>query len=74
MTNDKVMVLNPDLWPARPLLPLMKKQGDGSINDCGYLKEGHGLKVFLGNILLPETGQSENYNDLKSLLTQWRID
>jgi len=52
MSDDRAraMIANPDHWPHRPKLPLMRQFGAGSLVDCGYLVEGHGLTVFIGNI------------------------
>ena len=72
--RERSMIDKPDHWPHRPKLPLMRRLGDGSLADCGYLVEGHGLTVFIGNILLPPTGMTELYADLDGLLARWRID
>jgi hypothetical protein len=74
--TEREMIASPELWAQRPKLPLIKRQPSGQmlLEDCGYLVEGCGLTVFIGNILLPTTGQSRGYKTIETLLAEWRVD
>jgi hypothetical protein len=69
------MIGRPLDWPAYPKLPLIRRGGDASIEDCGYLwAHGEKLTVYLGNILLAPTGEVEKFATVDALLAKWQID
>jgi hypothetical protein len=76
--SDAGFAADPNYWPRWPLLPLVER-GTGR---AGFLVDGQGPRVFVGNVVSLALGASTplsdlptvDYPDLGAVVEAWRID
>jgi len=77
--QDTDFICRPERWPAYPLLPLKKVNGNFGDDDfCGYIIDGEPLTIVFGNIFGPDgsplAGTKKIYESLDLLLSEYMVD
>jgi hypothetical protein len=82
MEKDLNFMRNPDLWPAWPFLPLVKRQSEPSEMRCGYMLctstsgANKDPSVYIGYIFdaNPHSDEKKTYDTFEKVAEEWRVD
>ena len=74
---ERQYILDDELWPAFPFLPLVKRTGDLMDKDkCALIHAGNKTRVYFGDVFIGAgaSPKSRDFESIDALLAEYRID